>query len=314
MTATIPGTADASGQDHPAEGQPQPPAAAQACKRPGCARPVPASAGRGRSRVFCSDECARRYHNDARLPAPGAGPDNGDADPLAALEQLLRQAGACARAAREQAAALQPARVRADIAGAEAARRLAEAAAATAAALQAEAEAETRALAEALDAARADQDSARALAAELDQLRAETTRLTAAAQAATAQADAAGQETGRLQAERDAAITAARSDTAAAAAETARARQAEADARAEASRVRDDAARERDALTASHAAQIQAQQTLTGAERDRAERAEAQLETERTDRRQLTSHLAASASAKAARARVRQEVSADASA
>ena len=40
------------------------------CKRPGCGNPLPADGGRGRHRVFCSDECARRYHNDARLPVP----------------------------------------------------------------------------------------------------------------------------------------------------------------------------------------------------------------------------------------------------
>jgi len=88
--------------------QPAPAGAAQACKRPGCNGLIPPGTGRGRSRVFCSDDCARRYHNDARLPAP-AGGGSGEADPLAALEQLLRQAGACARAAREQAAALEPA-------------------------------------------------------------------------------------------------------------------------------------------------------------------------------------------------------------
>ena len=50
----------------------QPPAdqaAAVLCRRPGCGRPLPVS-GRGRTRQFCSDDCARRYHNDARIPAP----------------------------------------------------------------------------------------------------------------------------------------------------------------------------------------------------------------------------------------------------
>jgi hypothetical protein len=127
--------------------------------------------------VFCSDECARRYHNDARIPVPAASGGNGDQDPLAALEQALRQAAVLARTARDQAAALAPARVRADIADAEAARRRAEAAAVTAQARQAEAEAQ--ALAEALQAARDDTaaageaarragEAARGLAAELD--------------------------------------------------------------------------------------------------------------------------------------------------
>ena len=204
-----------------------------------------------------------------------------------ALEQLLRQAGACARAAREQAAALEPARVRADLASAEAGRRRAEAAAVTAAARQAEAEAETRALAEALAAARDDTTAAQAaardagetaarLTAELDQLRRDTAvKITAADQTAREQAAAARAHAARCERERDDAAAVARD----AAAETARARQAEADARAETGRLRDDAARERDALSASHAAQIQARQALTDAERGRAERAEAQLET-----------------------------------
>jgi hypothetical protein len=40
------------------------------CKRPGCPNPLPPDGGRGRQRVFCSDDCARRYHNDARIPVP----------------------------------------------------------------------------------------------------------------------------------------------------------------------------------------------------------------------------------------------------
>src|SRR6266702_3373208 len=95
------------------------------------------------------------------LPAPAAsGGSSPDADPLAALEHALRQAAAHARAARDQAAALDPARVRADIAETEAARRRAEAAAVTAQARQAEAEAEAQALAEALQAARDDATTA----------------------------------------------------------------------------------------------------------------------------------------------------------
>lgn len=192
--------------------------AAALCKRPGCGTALP-PAGTGRPRVFCSDDCARRYHNDARLPA---GSSSGDGDPLAELEALLRQAAVTARTAREQAAGLDPARVRADIADAEAARRRAEAAAVTAAARQAEAEAEAAALAEALAAARDGQaaaedtardagDRARSLASELDQLRRACEEKTAAAagtareQVAAARADAA-----RCQHERDDALAAAR--------------------------------------------------------------------------------------------------------
>ena len=56
-------------------------------------------------------------------------------------------------------------------------------------------------------------------------------------------------------------------------------------------RTRADACRERDALREYHKAQLTAARELTAAERARAERAEAQLEAERTDRRTLTSHL-----------------------
>lgn len=73
------------------------------CKRPGCGNPLPASTGgRGRTRQFCSTECARRYHNDARIPAPRSSPAGGD--PVAVLESLVRQMAVAVRAAREQAA------------------------------------------------------------------------------------------------------------------------------------------------------------------------------------------------------------------
>src|SRR5260370_1455633 len=92
------------------------------CKRPGCGNVTPVQ-DRGRTRVFCSDDCARRYHNDARLPAAAAQlPADSSADPLTALDTLIRQAAALTRTAREQAAGLDPARVRAQIADAEATR------------------------------------------------------------------------------------------------------------------------------------------------------------------------------------------------
>ena len=277
------------------------------CKRPGCGNLIPPGAGRGRHRVFCGDDCARRYHNDARIPVPAAS-GGGDGGPLDALEQALRQAAVLARTARDQAAALDPAHVRADIADAEAGRRRAEAAAVTAQARQAEAEAEAQALAEALQAARDDTGAARdtaqraeetalPLAAELDQLRRDTAeQVTAAAKAAGEQVTAARDDTARFQRERDDALAAARDARTAAETETARARQAEADARDETRRARDDAAREREALRDGHNAQLEAQRALTDAERARAERAEAQLETERAERRQLTSHITANGS------------------
>ncbi len=287
----------------------QPPAdqaAAVICRRPGCGRPLPAS-GRGRTRQFCSDDCARRYHNDARIPAPAAVLA-GDSDPVAALDTLIRQAAVLVRAAREQAASLDPAAVRAQIAEAEAARRRAEAAAITAAAQAAEARQETDALAEALAAARTDTaaaqaaaqqaaDAARATAAELAQLRTDTSAQITAIQArADQEAAAARAAAGRCARERDDAIAAAAQTRHTAGTEISRARQAETDARDQAAQLRADAARERDALGEHHQAQLAAAHALTQAERGRAERAEAQLETERADRRTLTSHLASTTS------------------
>src|SRR5262245_36878409 len=99
---------------NPPAGQAPGTPAPAACKRPGCGNPLPAQ-DRGRSRQFRSPNSARRYHNDARIPAPAATAD-GPADPLAALDAVIRQAAVLARAAREQAAGLDPARVRAQVA------------------------------------------------------------------------------------------------------------------------------------------------------------------------------------------------------
>jgi chromosome segregation ATPase len=270
------------------------------CKRPGCGNALPGQ-DRGRTRQFCSDECARRYHNDARVPAPAAVPADSSADPLAALDTVIRQAAVLTRAARDMAAGLDPARVRAQIAEAEAARRRAEAAAVTAEARAAEAGAETQALAEALDTAREDTRAAQAATAAARQATQaaeaalEQARRDAAGQIAAAQAEAAGQvtaaraETARCARERDDAAEAARR----ADAETVRARQAEADARAETGRARADAARERDTLREQHQAQLDAVAALTEAERARAGRAEQLLDAERADRRHLTSALTA---------------------
>ena len=295
MTSNPP--ASASGP----EGQVPGALAAAICKRPGCGNILPAGE-RGRARQFCGDACARRYHNDARVPVlSGAAPADSPADPLAALDTVIRQAAVLTRAAREQAAALDPARVRAQIAEAEAARRRAEAAAVTAEARAAEAAAESQALAEALDAARQDTRAAQAAtaAARLEAQNAtaalEQARRDAATQIAAAQAEAAGQvsaaqaEAARYARERDDAAEAARR----ADAETIRARQAETDARAETDRVRADAARERGTLREQHQAQLEAITALTAAERARAERAEQLLDTERADRRHLTSTLTA---------------------
>ena len=289
---------------NPPDGQ-VPGTAPAACKRPGCGNPLPAQA-RGRNRQFCGPECARRYHNDARIPAPATAPPAADspADPLAALEGVIRQAVVLIRAAREQAASLDPARVRAQVAEAEAARRRAEAAAVTAGARAGEAAAEAQALAEALETAREDVRAAQAAAAAarqeagtaaaaLEQARRDAAGHIAAARAETAgQVSAAQSEAGQAARERDEAIQAARR----AETEASRARQAETDARAETDRVRADAARERDALGHQHQAQLEAVAALTADERARAERAEQLLEAERADRRYLTSALTAPAS------------------
>src|SRR5260370_30608771 len=148
--------------DPPAGQQPGASAAA-ICKRPGCGNILPAQ-DRGRARHFCGDECARRYHNDARVLAPAAVPADSP-DPLPALDTVLRQAVTLTRAALDQAASLDPARVRAQIAEAGAGRRRPEAAAVTAEARAGDAAAETQARAEALDATREDARAARAEAA-----------------------------------------------------------------------------------------------------------------------------------------------------
>lgn len=171
------------------------------------------------------------------------------------------------------------------------------------------------ALAEALAAVRADKDAAEAaareaegnagkLAADLEEIqKGMTQRLTAAQAGLRADADTARAYAEQVCRERDEAFTQARETRSAADGEIARGRQGETDARAETQRVREDAAREREALRDSHVAQLEAQCALTDAERARAARAEAQLEAERADRRQLTTHIASGKSVGRASAR-----------
>jgi hypothetical protein len=144
------------------------------CKRPGCGNPVPAS-GRGQTRVFCSDACSRRFYNAAR-PAGGDGaavPPGQAADPLVALDALIRQAGSLVTLVRGQVAALDPEVVAAPLAEAEAARRRAEARPVTAEARAAEAEQEMLAALEAADAAHRGREAAEA---EARRAREETAR------------------------------------------------------------------------------------------------------------------------------------------
>jgi hypothetical protein len=131
------------------------------CKRPGCGEPVPVNKGRGRTRQFCSNECARRYHNDAR-PLSSRRSALDAEDPLAALDSLIRQAAVLVRTALNQAASVDPAQVRSQVAEAEAARLRAESLASTATARAIEAQRQIEALTEALAAAREEARVARA--------------------------------------------------------------------------------------------------------------------------------------------------------
>jgi hypothetical protein len=260
------------------------------CKRPGCGNVVPVS-GRGRARVFCGDACSRRFHNAAR----SAGGD-GDAvsseqaaDPLGALEALIRQAGSVVTLARGQVAALDPEVVAAQLAEADAARRRAEVRAVTAGARAAEAEEDMLAALEAAEAAHRGREAAES---EARRAREETARagreLAEEVARARADAEAAGARADRLAAEaagitetarteRDQADERAAAAARAAEAELARARQGEAGAREQA---RQDAAREREALAGQYQARLQAAEQLAAAERDRALRAEQRLDAE----------------------------------
>ena len=130
------------------------------CKRPGCGKPLPANKGRGRTRQFCSDDCARRFHNAARVSSSRTSPPGAE-NPLVALDSLVRQAAVLVRAALDQAASVDPAHVLALLAEAEAARLRAEALASAATARAAEAQRQVEALAEALAAAREEAVAAR---------------------------------------------------------------------------------------------------------------------------------------------------------
>ena len=173
------------------------------CKRPGCGNLVPVS-GRGRTRVFCGDACSRRFHNAARSPGGdgGAVSPGQAADPLGALEALIRQAGSVVTLARGQVAALDAEVVAAQLAEAEAARRRAEARAVTAEARAAEAEEDMLAALEAAEGAHRGREAAEA---EARRAREETVRarreLAGEVARARADAEAAAGRADRLAAE-----------------------------------------------------------------------------------------------------------------
>jgi hypothetical protein len=101
---------------------------ARHCKQPGCGSELPAAAGRGAPRLFCSPACSRKWHNDHRpaveQAAAGPGPAAG---PLAALHQLLTDAASLVAGAAAELATADPGRVTAALAAADAARRQAQA-------------------------------------------------------------------------------------------------------------------------------------------------------------------------------------------
>jgi len=274
---------------------------ARRCKQPGCGSELPAGAGRGAPRLFCSPACSRKWHNDHRPAAEqqataGSGPAAG---PLAALHQLLTDAASLVAGAAAELAAADPGRVTAALAAADAARRQAQAetAVALARAAQAAQDAEAAAAAvrearhdtlaalEAADTARADADAADARAqASRDEADVQIAGIRREAGTALADARAA---TNTARAERDAALAIAEQARHHADTEISRARQAEADARAENDHVRADAARERDTQAAACTAQLHAVQALADTWRARAEHAEQQLDLERDHQRRL---------------------------
>ena len=187
---------------------------ARRCKQPGCGSELPAAAGRGAPRLFCSPACSRKWHNDHRpaveqqAPA-GSGQASG---PLAAPHQLLTDAASLVADAAAELATADPGRVTAGLAAADAARRQAQAETAVAlarvaqaaqdagaaAAAAREARHDTLAALEAADQARADADAAdeRAQAsrdeadAQIAGIRRETSTALADAHAATSAARA----------------------------------------------------------------------------------------------------------------------------
>jgi len=288
----------------PLTGHPPSPAAGlRRCKQPGCGTELPAAAGRGAPRLFCSPACSRKWHNDNRSAAGAAAGQQGaalagpaDGGPLAGLHQLLAQAAGLVSAAAAELAAADPGKVTAALAAADAARgqaqaeEAAQAAAAATAAMHA-ARCDTQAALEAADQARADAEAADARAQAIrEHADAQVTEIRQQADAAitAARGAASAAETGRDAALADAARARHHADT-----EISRARQAEADARAENDHVRADAARERDAQAAACTAQLAAVQDLAGTWRARAEHAEHQLDLERDHQRRLTAQAAA---------------------
>ena len=62
------------------------------CKQPGCGIELPAAAGRGAPRLFCSPACSRKWHNGSRAAAAGQ-PRAAAGGALAGLQQMPGSAG-----------------------------------------------------------------------------------------------------------------------------------------------------------------------------------------------------------------------------
>ena len=300
MKSSLPVPPGAAGQHDDAG-----PAAAGACRYPGCGHPARARAGDGPGAPprYCGRTVAedRGEHGAAevthtaltafrrRQELAGADPGNGRPlttaitraaairdDALAAITRLsaqldgtLGQLGAVAA----QLAAASP-----------------EAAEAQAEAVRAETAAQAITAMQAAQAARADAE-ARAAAAQTAQAQAlrQAAQAHADAEAAvTAAGQAAREQASQARAEAGAAITAARAerDTALAAATAADARHQ--DARDQLAQLRDDHQRHAAALAAAHQAQLGAlDETITGL-RARLQRAEADADAGRAERQHLT--------------------------
>jgi predicted nucleic acid-binding Zn-ribbon protein len=259
------------------------------CKRAGCGRPLPPGE-RGRARQFCSDDCRNRHYNAMRgkasavAPPPTDGPEAG----LARLMQLLTESSRLAAAVSAQVAEANPGRVAAVLAEADAARRRAEAHAATASAQSAESAASASAAWEAVDAAESLQTAAQTRAEEAEEqgraLQAKVGDLSGQLDAALQRAQAAEYQVADAFVQRDA----ARKDAERTADTLAGERGA---AREDVKEAHQQAAREIAGVRDACEVQTDAAREIANAAVTRAERAEAELDAERAERRTLTDKL-----------------------
>lgn len=260
------------------------------CKRAGCGRPLPPGE-RGRARQFCSDDCRTRHYNAMRSKASAvAPPTDGPEAELARLAQLLTESSQLAAAVSTQIAAANPGRVAAVLAEADAARRRAEAHAAAASAQSIESAASASAAWEAVDAAESLQATARTRAEEAEEqvrdLKVEVADLTGQLEAALQREQAAERQVTDAVAQRDAARKDAERAVDTLADERRTAKESVEEARKQTAHAIDSV---RDACQA----QADAAREIASAAVTRAQRAEAALDAERAERRNLTDKLTA---------------------